>query len=182
MPFRNLAKIVFATNHAIRLNYRDSAFFERMIVVPFMYSVPLQDRDPDLLEKLLDEKNGIVQKAMIALQQLLLNNYHFSPCKVADDMLADWSGIAEDSLHKFIAEACILDDEEIFPSRLLFNYYENFCHRYRFRHTVAENRFVTLLKDNYGLNSKRTIFEGKQRRCLIGITVAPQYRDESIDI
>ena len=89
---------------------------------------------------------------------------------------------SEEILHQFITTNCILDDEKILQTRLLFCHYEKFCREKHIHNAMTEKQFVNLLKTHYALVPRRVMLKGEQRRCLIGITVAPQYRDESIDI
>ena len=58
---------------------------------------------------------------------------------------------------------------------------EQFCFDQHFKHKVAENKFVTLMKELHGLNTKRTRFRGEQRRCLIGITLKPEFQINNME-
>ena len=81
----------------------------------------------------------------------------------------------EESLHQFISATCVFDDEKVFPARLLYNNYEEFCNRNHIHYTVNENQFVDLLKTHYALDSRRVMLDGEQHRCFVGIALAPQH-------
>lgn len=51
VSFMNTAKIVFASNHAVISTTKDDAFLKRLVVVPFLYSVPKEAQDRCLGEK-----------------------------------------------------------------------------------------------------------------------------------
>lgn len=50
IKFRNSATFIFATNHAVTTTMRDDAFFRRLVVVPFRYSVPRERQNRKLLD------------------------------------------------------------------------------------------------------------------------------------
>lgn len=76
IKFNNTAKLVFATNNAVRLGYADEALAERCVVIPFKYSVTTKDRE--LLSKLLAEKAGIFKMCVNCYLHLKHKNYCFS--------------------------------------------------------------------------------------------------------
>ena len=53
-------KFLFATNFLLRIDSNDPAFLDRIIFLPFMKSVPKDERDPDLAKKLWKERDAIV--------------------------------------------------------------------------------------------------------------------------
>ena len=76
--FRNTAKLLFGTNHAIGTKAQDDALMRRLVVVPFGHSVPLEEQDHDLKAKLLYERDAIITKALLAYRDLRQRNYRFS--------------------------------------------------------------------------------------------------------
>ena len=64
--FRNKAKILFATNHAVGTKEDDSALLRRVVCIPFRYSVPREAQDQELLAKLKQERDAILTRALIA--------------------------------------------------------------------------------------------------------------------
>lgn len=76
--FRNTAKLLFGTNHAIGTKAQDDALMRRLVVVPFGHSVPLEEQDHDLKAKLLYERDAIITKALLAYRDLRQRNYRFT--------------------------------------------------------------------------------------------------------
>lgn len=93
-------KFLFATNHSIRLKQEDEAFYNRLVLIPFMYSVEEADKDYQLLEKLWQERDAIATRAAHAYRKLYKNNYIFAKSSMADDMLSKWKGHCETSFIK----------------------------------------------------------------------------------
>lgn len=76
--FRNKAKILFATNHAVGTKEDDSALLRRVVCIPFRYSVPREAQDQELLAKLKQERDAILTRALIAYGTLRRRKYIFS--------------------------------------------------------------------------------------------------------
>ena len=51
--------------------------YERIIIIPCNNEVPEDKRDPKLIDKLYAERNGIFQKAILALRDAVKNGYRF---------------------------------------------------------------------------------------------------------
>ena len=64
--FVNTAKLVFATNHAFFTKDGDAALKDRIAVIPFLRSLSSEERIPDLTERLLLERDGIIYKCLNA--------------------------------------------------------------------------------------------------------------------
>lgn len=78
VQFRCTAKLLLATNHPILTKQKDDAFLERVVVVPFSYSVPKEARDPLLMERFNSERDVIATKAILAYFRLVEQRYKFS--------------------------------------------------------------------------------------------------------
>lgn len=99
-------RLVFATNHAIILKEKDDAFDKRTVYIPFVNAVPIENQDPQLLNKLISEKDAIVTTALQYLPELLATNFTFAGEEETDAMLSvynafanrEFSGIVEDFL------------------------------------------------------------------------------------
>ena len=76
--FRNKAKILFATNHAVGTKEDDSALLRRVVCIPFRYSVPREAQDQELLAKLKQERDAILTRALLAYGTLRSKKYIFS--------------------------------------------------------------------------------------------------------
>lgn len=76
--FRNTAKMIFATNNPLYLEVNDEALLERIVVIPFAFSIPNEVRNHNLVELLKVERGGIFWKSMVAYNGLRARNYKFS--------------------------------------------------------------------------------------------------------
>lgn len=76
--YKPTTKLLFATNHKITIAYKDEQFIERLVVLPFLNSVPPEDQDRELLDKMKDERPAIFNKALKAFKRLRDNNFVFT--------------------------------------------------------------------------------------------------------
>ena len=77
--------------------------FERMDIVPCVNEVKKQDRDGELLDKLLKEADGIFMWAMDGLKRLKDNKLKFTECEAGKAVLNEYRGNI-DTLYKFMSE------------------------------------------------------------------------------
>ena len=57
--YRGSCTFLFATNHALTLRGCDLGFEERVVCIPFTYTIPPKQRNPFLLNLLLSERDNI---------------------------------------------------------------------------------------------------------------------------
>ena len=90
---RSTLRFLFGTNHPISLGPADAdddAFWNRMLVIPFMRSVKPEEKDPYLLDKLWQERDAIASYCLRSYRTVLENGYLFSPCQASENMKASW--------------------------------------------------------------------------------------------
>lgn len=104
--YRNQAKFIFASNYPIQLVRDDEAFWERMIFLPFDYSVNKADQDAGLLKKFLKEKDVIVSKALRYAGKLMENHYIFPTTEAIERHIMKCRGIEVDTIGGFLEERC----------------------------------------------------------------------------
>lgn len=85
-------RFLFGPNYPITLPREDDddAFWERMVILPFMRSTPPSEIDRGLLDKLLNEKDDIVSLCLQHLHNVIRNNYTFSTCPRGEAMKQSW--------------------------------------------------------------------------------------------
>lgn len=120
-------KLLIATNCATAFAVKDSAFWNRMRIVPFMYSVPQQNRRPDLFEDLKRELDAI---ASIAVSEfagpLIESNYQFAVPDASAKLMSQWRNSSLDLLKKFLDGRCeITHDQSDFIA--VGELYDEYC-------------------------------------------------------
>lgn len=137
----NCCKLVFGTNSQISITTPDRAFWDRVIVVPFLHEIPRKERRTDLLSHLLEEKDDILSKCIPYVQKLIERNYEFTIPEVSAVMKDTWSGNTGDAIGKFFAQHCeISDGSEGIALKDLYKCFLDFCHRNRLAPDVEDDR------------------------------------------
>lgn len=78
ITFRFRGRILLVTNHPLLLKKEDPAFMERIVAVPFRYTIPAERRDFNLEKKIMGELSAIASKALTAYRRLRSNGFCFS--------------------------------------------------------------------------------------------------------
>ena len=124
-------KFLYASNHPVRLKEDDEAFYRRMVLIPFLYSVDDEEKDYELLDKLWAERHAIATKAAHAFCRLYHNNYIFQHSDLADEMIHEWRNQYRYSfLQEFGNEKCIFcqeDNSAFVPTDKVFKAYQIFA-------------------------------------------------------
>lgn len=128
IKFINTALLIFAGNHLPTISSIDNlnAFSKRLEVFPFNYPTPKEKQDPNLLEKLLAERDYIVGWAVEGWKRWKSNNYKFTSCKEIE-ILTDTYNKQSNSLDSFINDKCILDPTAKIHSPTLESAYQSYC-------------------------------------------------------
>lgn len=121
-------KFLFASNHPLRLKYDDEAFWRRLLLIPFIYSVDEKERDYNLISRLWKERNAIATKAAHAYSRLLENNFVFQESSLAKKMLNEWREESYDGLlNAFFKENCEWSEANFLATDIVYNRYKEFC-------------------------------------------------------
>lgn len=119
------AKLWGAMNEPPRVYDRSEAVFDRVYIIPFPRSIPVNERDYELEEKLKAEVAGIFNTAMFGLKRLQRNN-GFTHSKVIEAARREFRN-DNDTEAQFIEDMCQLRGEV--DSQALYESYRGWCLR-----------------------------------------------------
>ena len=167
--FQSKARLLFSCN-SIPKNYGDKSegFYRRLIIIPFSRSVPEQERDPNLLDKLMAEADGIFMFALEGLKRLMKNSYQFSATQVNVDALQQYRE-EFDSVRSFVRDCCEVKPDKVIGSTDLYNVYRAYCdesgmkaysHKAFVQQLTVAFPDITRAKDEVG---KRRVLKGIDR-------------------
>ncbi|MDD3537374.1 MAG: phage/plasmid primase, P4 family [Saccharofermentanales bacterium] len=127
--FKPYARLLFSCNEIPR-NYgdRSEGFYRRLIIIRFANAVPPEKRDPNLLDKLTVERDGIFMWALTGLKRLMANSYLFSETDATRAELQRYK-VESNSALSFIEECCVLDAKAECVREELFQQYREYCHK-----------------------------------------------------
>ena len=174
--FHNTAKLLFATNHPIRLQSDDPAFVDRMVVLPFNYSVPRELQNRDLLRILKGENHAIIMRALKAYSDLRERNYIFSGEESVrqHEFQQHLKTISVDDLvEMFVSNCCELDRSAFTFTEDLYKKFDEFCRKANYS-TMLKETFSKCLSKKYESSLKSTrrqAADGSNPRGYTGIRV-----------
>ena len=127
--FRPYARFLFSCNEIPR-NYgdRSDGFYRRLIIIRFSHSVPKAKRDPNLLEKLATERDGILCWALAGLHRLIAQNYQFTETEATAEELRRYR-IESNSALLFVEECCEVNPDVVSVREEVFDRYREYCAR-----------------------------------------------------
>ncbi len=132
--FKPLCKLLFASNHPLRLKEYDAAFVNRVVYIPFMNAVPKEKQDKYILEKMQTELPALFNRAFAAYKSLIETGYVWAGSdRFKPDISIVNSGISVDKeqvLRQFIGVCCQFEAESVVSTAELQYAYSKYCHQY----------------------------------------------------
>lgn len=111
LQFTNTAKLLFCSNHPLRLarGLSDQAFWNRLVLLPFEHSIPESEQDPYLLEKLDAERGWIVKQAFDAYRDLTARHFEFTQVDIPAQYRPNAQGKSwQAHIEDFVNQACVI--------------------------------------------------------------------------
>jgi putative DNA primase/helicase len=134
------AKLMFNCNELPRDVEFTHAFFRRFLIIPFSETIPENEQDAELAQKIINsEFSGVFNWILDGLNRLLKNK-RFSDSDTVRKMLKDFRE-QSDSVHLFLSENDYQKSTvDYIPLKELFNNYRQFC---------LDDNFRALNKTNF---------------------------------
>jgi len=163
--FRNVTKLWMAANDRPQVDGLDEAIWRRLRLIPFTVTIPADKRDPYLISKLLEERDGILAWAVegcVAWQAEGLT----PPAAV----MAATEEYREESnpLLDWFESECERDDEAMTPASVLRENYEKWCALTRSRRVPRGAKWTAAL-GSLGCSEGRRYIDGRQVRAWQGV-------------
>lgn len=160
--YRSTCKFLFATNHPLTLKGCDSGFEERIVCIPFPKSIERSQRNVNLLNALLMERNEIVAKALAHYRDLRVANYEFAgsnldTCRPIIRYLPTEAEDTDAHLCEFVDTCCTIVpiSEGRTYTDTLYRAYKNFCQRNNYTPMSDSGSFSRRLHKCYGDRLKK---------------------------
>ena len=126
--FENFATNYFSCNELPPTSDRSHGFYRRWLLLPFVYQIPDNAKDPDLREKLTTpaELSGLLRCAVEGQKQLRTQR-GFSMPKSVNDALSEYQ-LDNDSVMRFIVEEVDISDPDAESNRSeIYKAYKLYC-------------------------------------------------------
>ncbi|MBD5461965.1 MAG: hypothetical protein HDR24_02720 [Lachnospiraceae bacterium] len=169
--FKPMCKLLFASNHPLRIKEYDAAFINRVVYIPFLKSIPKHKQDKDILVKMQEELPALFNHAFAAYRRLVAGGYAWSGAdKFKPEICVVSSGIPIDKelgLRRFVDSCCCFEEDYSIPTSELQEAYQLFCQKNKYA-PIAGDRFS---REIFALlpNTVARIKIGNQRRGFKGV-------------
>ena len=169
--FRPLCKLLFASNHPLRLKEYDAAFVNRVVYLPFLHAIPREKQDRNILEKMKAERSALFNHAFRAYKQLETSGYAWAGGdRFKPDITVVNASVSADKqmvLKAFVSERLIFDGDAVTATSDFQIAYNQFCLQHG-HSPIAGDRFS---RELYAVlpSSVERIKIGNQRRGFKGI-------------
>lgn len=117
---------VFAGNSDVEFTFMDDAILDRLVYLIFNKTIPEDEIDLDLEEKLLAEKDVIFSLALDSLKRLIMDKYDFKMAPIAQEHIKHRRYLIH-SAESFLDEKCKLSDNGKVSKVVLYAAYTVFC-------------------------------------------------------
>ena len=142
--FRPTCKMLFASNHPLRLKEYDAAFVNRVVYIPFLKPIPKEKQDKYILEKMQNELPALFNHAFAAYKRLVAGGYIWAGSgRFKPNFSIASSGISVDKesvLKRFVSSCCEFQEDSIVPVSELQAAYNEFCREHTYE-AIKGDRF-----------------------------------------
>jgi P4 family phage/plasmid primase-like protien len=180
--FRPNAKHIFSANQLPDAEEDDGAFYRRILLVPFPTTIPREQRDKKLPDKLRAELPGILNWALEGLARLLRENGFTGDLSVREtaETWDKWGNTVD----RF-AKAClnVSVDGDPKPKSDVYRLYQQFCDDENFP-AETQRQLTRRLKTEHGVEDGKATVDRRQQRCFLNLEYtsrAEQYQDRDSD-
>ncbi|MBQ7109062.1 MAG: hypothetical protein IJN99_01720 [Clostridia bacterium] len=177
--FKNKCKLLFAGNGVPALKTQDTtqAFVSRLIFLIFPKEIPVDERDPKLVDKLYAERDVIFSLAIKELLKLIQSRYKFEVPVLSQVRMNSFME-QNNQIDDFINEHCLFGSEYKVFSRDLYYAYKKFCKdNCLFAH--SQTAFLDAVSMCEGVVRSKMRINGEQLRGFKGIGLNMQDSDVS---
>lgn len=151
----NYAKLIFNCNELPKEVEQTNAFFRRFLIIPFDVTIPEEDQDKQLSNKIIkNELSGVFNWVLDGLKRLL-NQKNFTQSDIVDNTLKKYMR-ESNTVALFIDEKYTISDDDFLPLTDLYNNYKSFCRDGNY-HPVSKRNFSDRLR-NLGIIIERKNF------------------------
>lgn len=125
--------------------------FDRFLIIPCNNVIPVEQRDPYLIDKLLDDKDYIFHWALEGLERLINQNFKFTNSIILEEQKNKYM-LQCDSTRAFIDEKYIITGSttDRVKATTLYLQYENYCKENENRACSSEE-FAKRIENNLGI-------------------------------
>lgn len=155
--------------------------YRRMYIVPCTHTIEEKERDPNILDKMIQELPAIVNWAIEGLHRLKANNYNFTEIAAGNQYIEDYRKNS-DTVFGFLSDegyTITKDPNDKISKKRLLEQYNQYCIREE-RQSVSKRQFGERLEKITGFKAAVAKYQdGKSYRAIRGIK---EYNDGFVPV
>ena len=152
-----------------------SAFLNRICILIFGKSIPVDKQDKNLSKKLWKERDVIFSLAMEELRKLKKNKFQFVVSEDSKKFLQNYEKM-QNSVDSFVEEFCEFGKDNYLAITNFRNIYSAFCHENAFE-VLKDEDLVARLHGKFNVTRKDKLHRGSYNRAsFMGISWKSEYK------
>ena len=175
------ARFIFSCNNMPTFVDKSDGIWRRLKVIEFPVTVPPEDRDVHLAEKIIaNELPGVMLWALEGLQDVLKTGGVFESER--SKQLKQQHRLDCDKEKSFLLECCHPNPEAAVAKDLLFRNYQTWCQKNGYRYPLSKNKFLARVQEIYPelKSNQRCLYETTTRyRCFDGLALIEDLLEEN---
>lgn len=145
VTIEDYARLAFNCNELPKDVEHTEAYFRRYLIIPFNVTIPENERDPELAQRIIDrELSGVFNWVLQGLKSLLTNK-GFSRSDVVANMITEYK-LESDSVYQYVSESGYVKSAD--PGLSLkssFEEYGRYCSESGY-HKLGKKRYIKRLR------------------------------------
>lgn len=162
------AKHLYSTNQLPEASVDDDAFYRRILLVSFPSTVPREDRDPHLFDKLEDEFPGILNWMIDGLKRLT-NQGKFTGDEPPAQTRQTWESWGS-SIKKYKQDCLEKDSDSAEPKSDVYAAYRRWCEENGLP-TKTQQKMTRMLKQDPDISDSQRRIRGARVRSYTGVSL-----------
>lgn len=153
---------IFAANQTPGASRKDSAFWNRWIVIEMPSSISEEDKDPDIKEKILEEKSGILNWMIQGYKDFMDNGKSFTYPQDWEDSRNKWLNWGS-SIQRFIQNVLVQDNGNKIKTSTVYERYQEYVSNNKNLEVEEQKELTKRIKElPYVKHSSKFRFNGRQ--------------------
>lgn len=171
--FRPQCKLLFASNHPLKIKDRDDAFVNRVIYIPFRNPIPKGKQDKHILEKMQKELPALFNYAYSAYKQLVESGYSWAGINIfkPEIVITNLSSTEEKeyAMKLFVELHCEESQDSTVAISEIQSKYNEFCNEHQYVPIIGDRFSREIYK--YLPGNPERVKIGNQKRGFKGISL-----------
>ncbi len=180
--FSPTAKHLYSANQLPDASVDDDAFYRRIMLVQFPHTIPINERESNLAETIINEELSGVLNWAIEGYQRLVDQDEFTGARNPSKVRETWETWGS-TVDRWRQECIQFEPDAWVPKETAHQSYTAFCEDRGLPAGKSQNKFTRSLKRHKDITDGRKYSseDGKQIRCFYGFNILDEWQPDDAD-